>query len=81
MINATRKKPAPTVGEKTQEAALLSLERLIGLLTNPDTPNADVLKASALIFERIYPQQSSGGVTQGDFDIVVGESPNDPPSP
>ena len=74
-MTAARKKTAPTVGEKTQEAALLSLERLIELLRNPDTPNADVLKASALIFERIYPLQCSGAAAQGDFDIVLDENP------
>ena len=73
MRKATRKKQAPTVGEKTQEAALLSLQRLIGLLQDPDTPNADVLKASALIFERIYPLQGGAPASQGDFDIVVKE--------
>ena len=61
------------MGEKTQEAALLSLQRLIDLLRDPDTPNADVLKASTLIFERIYPLQSGGAAAQGDFEIVVDE--------
>ena len=62
------------MAEKTQEAALLSLQRLIGLLQDPDTPNADVLKASALIFERIHPLQSGGAAPQGgDYEICVKE--------
>ena len=62
------------MGEKTQEAALLSLQRLIGLLQDPDTSNADVLKASALIFERIYPLQSGSAAPQGgDYEICVKE--------
>ena len=62
------------MAEKTQEAALLSLQRLIGLLQDPDTPNADVLKASALIFERIYPFQSGAAAPGGgDYEICVKE--------
>ena len=72
-MTANRKRTAPTVGEKTQEAALLSLERLIELLQNPDTPNADVLKASALIFERIFPLQTAGTPADGDYEICVKE--------
>lgn len=70
MIGAKRKPPA--VGDLAREAAVRALERVIGLLGDPDTPNADVLKASQLIFERVYTgaaQQPPGG----DFDIIVKE--------
>ena len=56
----------------TKEAAVRALERLIELLQNPDTPNGDVLKASQLIFERIYPGQAAPP-QGGDFDIIVKE--------
>ncbi len=66
--------PAPhqTVREKTTEAAVQALRRLIELLENPDTGPGDVIKAAALILERVYPLQGAGD-SGGDFDICVKE--------
>ena len=72
-MTATRKKPAPTVGELTQEAAVQALRRLIELLLDPETPRADVIKASSLIFDRVYPQQSTAAQADGDYEICVKE--------
>ena len=65
--------PAPTVREKAQEAAILGLERLISLLHDPDTSNADVFKAVQLIFDRVMPSQGGSDAPGGDFDICVKE--------
>ena len=72
-MDAASKKPAPTVGELTGEAAVQALRRLIGLLLDPETPNADVLQASALVFERIYPLQTGNPPAGGDYEICVKE--------
>ena len=58
--------------ETGREAALRAAERLRDLLENPDTSPGDVLKAAALIFERIYPA-AAGGESGGDFEICVKE--------
>lgn len=65
--------PQPSVREKTQEAAILALERIIQLLRDPDASHADVLKTAQLIFDRIYPAQTDGLENGGDFDICVKE--------
>ena len=62
----------PTVSDLARKAAVRALERLITLLEDPDTSNADVFRAFQLIFDRAYP-----GVCEaqpgGDFDIIVKE--------
>ena len=74
MIRAGKKTvPAPTVRDKTQEAAILALERLISLLQDAETSNGDVFKAVQLIFERVLPAQGGGDGPGGDFDICVKE--------
>ena len=69
---ATKKASPPALRETTQRAALKAVERLLELLENPDASHADVLKASALIFERIYPAQGQGAAG-GDYEICVKE--------
>lgn len=58
--------------EKSLQAALLAVERLIALLSDPDSSNADALKAATLIFEKIHPLPS-GSAAAGDFEICVKE--------
>ena len=58
--------------ETSREAALRAAERLRDLLENPDTAPGDVLKAAALIFERVYPA-AAGSEGGGDFEICVKE--------
>lgn len=58
--------------DSIQEAAIQALHRLIELLLNPDTGPGDVIKASTLILDRVYPLQS-GSPAVGDFDISVKE--------
>ncbi|MBR4359133.1 MAG: hypothetical protein IKP32_00740 [Clostridia bacterium] len=72
MAGKKRPTPAQVVREKTQEAAIQALQRLSDLLLNPDTGNGDVLKAAALILERVYPLQAEAPAG-GDFDICVKE--------
>lgn len=50
----------------------MAVERLSSLVSDPDTSNADALKAATLILERVHPVQAGGG-TLGDFDICVKE--------
>lgn len=63
---------ARTLREKGIRAALLAVERLSSLVSDPDASNADALKAATLILERVYPVQA-GGTPLGDFDICVKE--------
>lgn len=67
-----KRNDAQALREKSLQAALLAVERLSSLLSDPDATNADALKAATLIFERVYPAQAGGGPT-GDFDICVKE--------
>ena len=57
----------------SQEAALQALRRLIELLQDPETPRADVIKASSLIFDRVYAQSQADSSAGGDFEICVKE--------
>ena len=57
----------------SQEAALQALRRLIELLQDPETPRADVIKASSLIFDRVYAQPQADSPAGGDFEICVKE--------
>ena len=56
-----------------QEAALQALRRLIDLLKDPETPRADVIKASSLVFDRVYAQPQADSPAGGDFEICVKE--------
>lgn len=67
-----KKKDGEILQEKSLQAALLAVERLINLLSDPDSSNADALKAATLIFEKIHPL-SSGDAAAGDFEICVKE--------
>ena len=58
--------------EKSMAVALRALERLDEMLLNPDTSNAEALKAAALIFDQldaIAPEQSGNG----DYEICIKE--------
>ena len=63
-----------TVDERVRraagQAALLAVERVSGLLKNPEATGGEVLKAAQLIFERIYRPE---GAQMGDFDILIKE--------
>lgn len=73
MIGTGKKSdPANLLREKAAEAALQAVERLLMLLHDPDASHADVIKASSLIFERIYLRQGDGQAA-GDFEICVKE--------
>ena len=67
-----KRNDAAALREKSLQAALLAVERLSALLSDPEASNADALKAATLIFERVYPAQAGGGAT-GDYDICVKE--------
>ena len=70
---ASRKQnDAHALREKGVRAALLAVERLSSLVSDPEASNADALKAATLILERVYPVQA-GGAALGDFDICVKE--------
>ena len=69
---STAAKKCPTVAELAREAAVLALNRLKELLLDPDTSNADVLKASQLIFDRAYAGEARDA-PGGDYDIIVKE--------
>ena len=70
---AGRKKDgAAVLREKSMAVALRALERLDEMLLNPDTSNAEALKAAALIFDQldaIAPEQSGNG----DYEICIKE--------
>lgn len=57
----------------TEKAALRAVEKLLDVLDNPESSNADVLKAATLIFDRIYPGQAGGDAGAGDYEICVKE--------
>ena len=54
-----------------QRAALQAVKRLMRLLQDETASHGDVLKAAALIFERVYP--AANGDPGGDFEICVKE--------
>lgn len=58
--------------DTAQLAALRAAERLLSLLEDPDASHGDVIKAAALVFERVYPS-SAGGMEGGDYEICVKE--------
>ena len=71
-MNATKKtNPGKQWRETAGCAAEKAVERLIALLMDPDTSHGDVLKAAALIFERVLPAAAGGD--SSDFEIVVKE--------
>lgn len=70
---APRKTDAERLREKTGKAALLAVERLEELLRDPEASRGDILKAAALIFEKIHPQTAGGGAAAGDFEICIKE--------
>ena len=49
------------------------MERLEELLRDPEASRGDILKAAALIFEKIHPQTAGGGAAAGDFEICIKE--------
>ena len=67
---AAQKNAAQALRDKTLQAALTAVERLRTLLRDPESSHGDVLKAAAMIFDRVSFQQQ--GET-GDFEIVVRE--------
>ena len=67
-----KKDGAAVLRERSLQAALLAVERLSSLLSDPESSNGDALKAATLIFEKIYPLQSGGGAN-GDYEICVKE--------
>ena len=66
---AKRKNPGREIRAQTEQAALLGVERLMQILTDPDTPNSDVFKGLSLLFERIYQRDSADNNMLGDFEI------------
>ena len=66
---AKRKDPSREIRAQTEQAALLGIERLMQILTDPDTPNGDVFKGLSLLFERIYQRDSTDTGALGDFEI------------
>ena len=67
-----KKDDAAALRKKSMSVALRALERLDDMLLNPDTSNAEALKAAALIFERLdaMPPEQSGN---GDYEICIKE--------
>lgn len=67
-----KKDDARLLQERSLQAALMAVERLTGLLSDPEASNADVLKAATLIFEKIH-VGGGPGAAAGDFEICVKE--------
>lgn len=63
------KDPGREIRAQTERVALLGLKRLEEILTDPETPHADVFKGLSLLFERIYQRESADGSMLGDFEI------------
>ena len=72
MIGAKRKAdPGKRLQETTQQTAQRAVERLLDLLNDADASHADVLKAAALIFERIYPAAAGGGAHSASLNNCI----------
>lgn len=78
MPTAKKKDAAAALRQRSLEAALLAVERLSGLLSDPDCSNGDALKAAAMIFEKIIPLSVGGGGGAGDYEILVKEDASCP---
>jgi len=72
MMAAKKKDAGRLLREQTVSVALRALERLDALLNDPDTSNAEVIKAAALVFDRIDSSHAEGG-TPGDYEICFKE--------
>lgn len=59
--------------ETAGSAAQRAVERLLKLLDDPEASHGDVLKAAALIFERVLPAVAGGDSAGSDFEICVKE--------
>lgn len=72
VIGATKQTdPGKRLQETARKTAQRAVERLLDLLNDPDASHTDVLKAAALIFERIYPAAAGGDA--GDYEICIKE--------
>ncbi|NLD82573.1 MAG: hypothetical protein GX637_00255 [Clostridiales bacterium] len=71
MVSATKRDPTKRLRESSREAAEEAVRRLKELLDDPDTSHADVLKAAALIFDRVYPAAAAEKEAGGDYEICV----------
>ena len=63
-----KKDPGREIRAQTERVVQAGLNRLEGILTDPETSNADVFKGVALLFERIY-QREAADNPLGDFEI------------
>lgn len=73
MLTVRKKDQAMLLKERSIQAALLAVERLSSLLSDPDSSNADALKAATLIFDKIIPIQTGDGGGAGDYEITIKE--------
>ena len=58
--------------QRVLEAAMTALERLKDVLSNPESSNADVLKAATLVLDKMQQTRETGGPS-GDWEITVKE--------
>ncbi len=71
--SANASDPGKRLRETSRQAAQKAVERLKRLLSDPETSNADVLKAATLIFERVYTAQAEDKAGGSDYEICVKE--------
>lgn len=60
------------LSQRAMEAAYTALERLEDVLSDPTSTHADVIKASALVFDQAH-QARGEGAPSGDWEITVKE--------
>ena len=71
--SANASDPGRRLREASRQAAQKAVERLKKLLSDPETSNADVLKAATLIFDRVYTAQAEDKTAGSDYEICVKE--------
>lgn len=69
---AHRKITPDLLHQRVLEAAVTALERLMDVLSSPDSSNADVLKAATLILDKMQ-KSGDAGAPSGDWEITVKE--------
>ena len=55
------------------QTAQRAAERLLELLNDPDLSPADILKASSLALEKLYPLAAEEETNGGNYEIIVKE--------
>ncbi len=58
------------LGKQAEDAARAALSRLTAMLSDPETPGGEALKAAAIVLERVWKTQATQEAA-GDYEIKM----------